>query len=147
MAPVSSTGSLSASATMRATVLFPAPAGPSITTTRFEDEAAIVADMAAPYIRTEATLIRGPAALAHIASLVHCRSMRRSSRPSLACLALVLSVAGCAITPPSQRGLLAQPEMDPALDVEEETFHSHIEAAREGGFGGHGAQGGGCGCG
>lgn len=73
--------------------------------------------------------------------------MRCSHLPRHALWLLVAGSTGCAITPPSQRGLLAQPEMDPALEIEEETFHSHIEAAREGGFGGHGAQGGGCGCG
>jgi len=75
--------------------------------------------------------------------------MERTVGPLLrACVATtLLGTTGCAITPPSQRGLLAQPEMDPALEIEEETFHSHIEAAREAGFGGHGVQGGGCGCG
>jgi hypothetical protein len=37
--------------------------------------------------------------------------------------------------------------MSAATEMEEETFHSHVEAAREAGFGGHGAAGGGCGCG
>ena len=39
------------------------------------------------------------------------------------------------------------PEMDPSIDTLEHVFHSHVEAAREGAFGGHGTQGGGCGCG
>jgi hypothetical protein len=54
---------------------------------------------------------------------------------------------GCVTVKPHEREHLAQPEMDPAGDALEETFYSHIESAREGGFGGHGAAGGGCGCG
>ena len=75
--------------------------------------------------------------------------MERTAGPLLCAsiCATLLGTSACAITPPSQRGVLAQPEMDSALEIEEETFHSHIEAAREAGFGGHGAQGGGCGCG
>ena len=75
--------------------------------------------------------------------------MERTAGPLLCAsiCATLLGTSACAITPPSQRGVLAQPEMDAALEIEEETFHSHIEAAREAGFGGHGAQGGGCGCG
>ncbi|KIG13177.1 hypothetical protein DB30_00485 [Enhygromyxa salina] len=37
--------------------------------------------------------------------------------------------------------------MDPASHALDEQFLSHIESAREAGFGGHGASGGGCGCG
>ncbi len=37
--------------------------------------------------------------------------------------------------------------MNPETDLDEETFYGHIEAAREAGMGGHGAAGGGCGCG
>ncbi len=60
---------------------------------------------------------------------------------------VVAALASCVTVQPHQRGELAKPEMNPASDQMEETFHSHIESAREGGFGGHGAQGGGCGCG
>ena len=48
---------------------------------------------------------------------------------------------------PAQRQELSKPEMSPATDAEEEVWHTHVEAAREAGFGGHGAAGGGCGCG
>lgn len=60
-----------------------------------------------------------------------------------------LMLTGCVTVAPSQRGELAKPEMDPAsaARLEEETFHGHIESAREGSMGGHGGQGGGCGCG
>ncbi|MEM6996449.1 MAG: DUF4266 domain-containing protein [Myxococcota bacterium] len=61
--------------------------------------------------------------------------------------ALALGAVGCVTVKPTQRKQLAKPEMTPATEGGEETFHSHVEAAREGGFGGHGAAGGGCGCG
>jgi hypothetical protein len=66
-----------------------------------------------------------------------------------AVIAIVLALASsaCVTVQPYQRQYLAQPEMDPATDTLEETFHSHIESAREGSFGGHRASGGGCGCG
>ena len=60
---------------------------------------------------------------------------------------LSVSIAGCVTVKPNQRQHLAKPEMSPATEIKEETFHSHVEAAREAGFGGHGAAGGGCGCG
>ncbi len=62
-------------------------------------------------------------------------------------LLALAATAGCTTVRAHQRGELAKPEMNPGTDGLEETFHSHIESAREGGFGGHGAQGGGCGCG
>jgi hypothetical protein len=67
--------------------------------------------------------------------------------PVLLGLALALTCSACVTVKPHQRQHLALPEMNPATDALEETFHSHIESAREGGFGGHGASGGGCGCG
>ncbi|HEY8375844.1 MAG TPA: DUF4266 domain-containing protein [Nannocystis sp.] len=66
-------------------------------------------------------------------------------------VAIVLSAAllpaGCATVRPSEREVLSRPEMNPQTEGMEEKFHSHVESAREGGFGGHGAAGGGCGCG
>lgn len=67
--------------------------------------------------------------------------------PALIILTAALACSACVIVKPHQRQHLAQPEMNPATDALEETFCSHIESAREGGFGGHGASGGGCGCG
>ncbi len=72
---------------------------------------------------------------------------RRKASLALLSLVAVALPSGCATVSASQRGYLAQPEMDPAEAAHEEGFHSHIEAAREAGMGGHGAQGGGCGCG
>ncbi|TPV94007.1 MAG: DUF4266 domain-containing protein [Myxococcales bacterium FL481] len=57
------------------------------------------------------------------------------------------ATTGCVLVSPTQRGRFARPEMDPAATALEEQFHSHVESAREGAFGGHGTQGGGCGCG
>ncbi len=64
-----------------------------------------------------------------------------------AALALATASTGCATVKPSQREVLSKPEMNPANEGLEEQFQSHVESAREGGFGGHGAAGGGCGCG
>ena len=58
-----------------------------------------------------------------------------------------LATLGCIPIGAASRGKLARPEMNPASHAHEDSFHSHVEAAREAGFGGHGAQGGGCGCG
>ena len=67
---------------------------------------------------------------------------------TLAAVALLAaSQAGCVTVRPSERQILSRPEMDPSRDLHEEIWHSHVESAREGGFGGHGAAGGGCGCG
>ena len=59
----------------------------------------------------------------------------------------ILLGLGCVTVTPAQRKHLSKPEMIPATDGEEEVFHIHVEAAREGSMGGHGAAGGGCGCG
>jgi hypothetical protein len=64
-----------------------------------------------------------------------------------AALVTALVLAGCATVKPSEREVLSRPEMNPATEGMEEQFQSHVESAREGGFGGHGAAGGGCGCG
>ena len=125
----------------RAAVVLPAPAGPSITTRR------------------------GGRSLESVGTGTHSSARasfspmnyRRFARATGATpdqvvgaailLAIAISIAGCVTVKPTQRKELAKPEMTPAADIEEETFHSHVEAAREAGFGGHGAAGGGCGCG
>ena len=76
--------------------------------------------------------------------------MKRARPPALRLLAplgVILLGLGCVTVTPSQRKYLSKPEMQPATDKEEESFQIHVEAAREGSFGGHGAAGGGCGCG
>lgn len=66
---------------------------------------------------------------------------------AIAALALAFACSACVTVQPHERQYLAQPDMDPAGNPLEENFYSHVESAREGGFGGHGASGGGCGCG
>jgi hypothetical protein len=69
------------------------------------------------------------------------------TRRTLVVLASLMLLASCVTVSPTQRQHLSKPEMDPAADALEEGFHIHVEAAREGAMGGHGAAGGGCGCG
>lgn len=73
----------------------------------------------------------------------------RAARLAGSILAVCLGLAGsaCVTVQAHERQHLAMPEMNPATDALEESFHAHIESAREGAFGGHGAAGGGCGCG
>jgi hypothetical protein len=82
---------------------------------------------------------------------LHCAGRRRRGPTrrglTLVCGFVSWCVTGCVTVSPSQRQLLSQPEMTPATDAAEEVWHGHVEAAREAGFGGHGAAGGGCGCG
>lgn len=74
------------------------------------------------------------------------RLLARAAR-MLAALPALLAASGCVTVSPAQRANLSKPEMQPATDADEESFHTHVEAAREGSMGGHGAAGGGCGCG
>ncbi len=75
------------------------------------------------------------------------RTLHRPARRAAALAVVVALPAGCVTVRPAERALLSLPEMTPAADAEEETFYGHVEAAREGAVGGHGAAGGGCGCG
>jgi len=68
-------------------------------------------------------------------------------RSSALVLGLALCTSACVTVTPAERRQLSTPEMTPATDAEEEVWHTHVEAAREAGFGGHGSAGGGCGCG
>lgn len=71
----------------------------------------------------------------------------RPRRAWLFALGATTLVGGCVTVTPAQRQVLSKPEMNPVTDAHEEVMHSHVEAAREAGFGGHGVAGGGCGCG
>ena len=75
------------------------------------------------------------------------RTFARTWAAALGVLASGSLATGCVTVRPSQRQVLSSPEMDPNADAVEESFYSHVEAAREGAVGGHGAAGGGCGCG
>ena len=72
---------------------------------------------------------------------------------ALALLTMVVGAVGCATAKPtvkpSEREVLSRSEMDPASKDErmEAEWESHVETARDFGIGGHGAAGGGCGCG
>ena len=70
-----------------------------------------------------------------------------TARRTILTVAVAAFMAGCATVKPSEREVLSRPEMNPASEAMEEQFQSHVESAREGGMGGHGAAGGGCGCG
>ncbi len=74
-------------------------------------------------------------------------SARLATRLGVTVAGALVLAAGCATVKPSEREVLSRPEMNPASEGLEEQFQSHVESAREGGFGGHGAAGGGCGCG
>lgn len=75
------------------------------------------------------------------------RNFPAGCRLLVAAATLAGCMAGCATVKPSEREVLSRPEMNPATEGLEEQFQSHVESAREGGMGGHGAAGGGCGCG
>lgn len=75
------------------------------------------------------------------------RTRTVEARTWLGGLVLLLGAQGCVTVRAAEREYLSKPEMDPSKDALEEVWQSHVEAAREGGFGGHGAAGGGCGCG
>jgi len=63
-------------------------------------------------------------------------------------LFLVLVLAGCGrnAVRASEKEFLADPVMTFSEDPHEESSDDHIMSEREGAAGGHGAQGGGCGC-
>ncbi len=81
-----------------------------------------------------------------MAAMNRSRLLRRAAC-TLAAAPALLVASGCVTVTPAQRANLSKPEMTPGSDADEESFHTHIEAAREGSMGGHGAAGGGCGCG
>ena len=62
-------------------------------------------------------------------------------------VATCLGSMSCVLVQPPERKHLSTPEMIPATDALEDTFHAHINAARHGATNGHGGGGGGCGCG
>lgn len=80
-----------------------------------------------------------------VAPMNRSRLLRRAA--CMLAAPVLLVAAGCVTVTPAQRANLSTPEMTPESDADEESFHTHIEAAREGSMGGHGAAGGGCGCG
>lgn len=82
-----------------------------------------------------------------VAAMNRSRLFRRVACMLAAAPALLIAAGCVTVVTPAQRANLSKPEMAPESDADEESFHTHIEAAREGSMGGHGAAGGGCGCG
>ena len=79
--------------------------------------------------------------------------MRKSARVLLflALVAVAGAVSGCATAnavrvKPWERGLLADPTMDPSRDPLATTMIEHVYFSREAASGGRGVGGAGCGC-
>jgi len=74
---------------------------------------------------------------------------RRLALTSVLALALVGSVAGCALVEPVaawEKGMLAKPEMTFEGDRLDALFQEHTYSSKEAASGGAGVGGGGCGC-
>ncbi len=75
----------------------------------------------------------------------------RARAAAVLAIAATLGATGCASVQvkPSEREVLSRSEMDPTTKDElmESEWESHVESARDWSVGGHGAAGGGCGCG
>jgi hypothetical protein len=74
---------------------------------------------------------------------------RRLALTSVLALALVGSVAGCALVEPVaawEKGMLAKPEMSFEGDRLDVLFQEHTYSSKEAASGGAGVGGGGCGC-
>jgi hypothetical protein len=61
-------------------------------------------------------------------------------------LALVLGIVGCANVSPTQRAVLAKPEMQFEFDRAASAISGHTYASKEAAQGGKAVGGGGCGC-
>ncbi len=128
---------------------FPAPAGPSITTTRLPCVASVKPPRMMPNFHRRTTRSQRLPDLAESGSVaaMNRSRLRRRAACMLAAAPALFALSGCVSVTPAQRANLSKPEMSPESDADEESFHTHVEAAREGSMGGHGAAGGGCGCG
>ncbi len=107
-------------------------------------------DRSLPVVRVASVLGAAATFAAPSAAAVAAPSAALTALTTARTTALVLGalvLGACATVKPSEREVLSRPEMNPANEGLEEQFQSHVESAREGGFGGHGAAGGGCGCG
>jgi hypothetical protein len=65
---------------------------------------------------------------------------------TIASIALVLLLAGCASVQPWEKGKLAKPEMTFGGARLETRYADHVYTSREAASGGAGVGGGGCGC-
>lgn len=64
----------------------------------------------------------------------------------LAFFFLAIALTGCANVAPFQRGTLAHRCLSVTTTPERQAARDHVLSVREAAAGGHGAQGGGCGC-
>lgn len=72
--------------------------------------------------------------------------MRRSTAPLALIFMLLAALGGCANVAPSERGVLARPEMQFDADAAHVKLIDQVYAAREAASGGRVTGGGGCGC-
>ncbi len=72
--------------------------------------------------------------------------MRRLNWPLCTMIVLLASLAGCANVAPTERGILARPEMQFDPESAHVKVTDQIYAAREAAAGGRVTGGGGCGC-
>lgn len=73
------------------------------------------------------------------------RSMIRAAAGA-ALVAALFTATGCASVKPWQRGVLADPVMQPDRDPLSDLLAEHVYFTREAASGGRGVGGGGCGC-
>ena len=74
------------------------------------------------------------------------RAKSLSGAVTVAAIATMAALAGCANVSPSQRGTLAKPEMQFEFDRAAGAISGHTYASKEGASGGKAVGGGGCGC-
>ncbi|MDI9347682.1 MAG: DUF4266 domain-containing protein [Methylacidiphilales bacterium] len=73
--------------------------------------------------------------------------MKHTIHNLLAMLTIALVIAACTpITQPSERSILARPNMNPKYRAVHDSTDDHIYFSKEGSSGGRGFSGGGCGC-
>jgi hypothetical protein len=70
-----------------------------------------------------------------------------SVRRGLVALGLAVTIMGCSTVSPTQRGILAKPEMQFDHDLAHIKIVEHTYASKEAAAGGRATGGGGCGCG
>jgi Domain of unknown function (DUF4266) len=69
------------------------------------------------------------------------------ARSGLIALGLAVATMGCSTVSPTQRGILAKPEMQFDHDLAHIKIVEHTYASKEAAAGGRATGGGGCGCG
>lgn len=72
--------------------------------------------------------------------------MRIRGIPAGLCALLLLVCSGCAGVSPTQRGILARPDMQFGADIGQSRILLHTYSSKEAASGGQATGGGGCGC-